>query len=290
VLVGIFALTEVFTRLGEKPLIIPSASQEKGFRFPPLTDWMLRKKTLIKSSLIGTFIGVLPGTGAATASFISYSEAKRSGIFKEKLGTGEPEGIIASESANNAVTGGALVPTLALGIPGDPVTAVLMSALIIQGIQPGVRLFVDYGDLMNSVFFALIICNIAMFCSGALLSRFVTKILKIPEVLLLSMVTILSIIGAYTVNGRMFDVGVALIAGLLGYVMRLSGVPLAPVVIGLVLGSIFEENLRQGLIIKDGSFMAFFSFDHPIALVLFVVTFLILGALLRKEFILSKSK
>lgn len=290
VLVGIFALTEVFTRLGEKPLIIPSASQEKGFRFPPLTDWMLRKKTLIKSSLIGTFIGVLPGTGAATASFISYSEARRSGIFKEKLGTGEPEGIIASESANNAVTGGALVPTLALGIPGDPVTAVLMSALIIQGIQPGVRLFVDYGDLMNSVFFALIICNIAMFCSGALLSRFVTKILKIPEVLLLSMVTILSIIGAYTVNGRMFDVGVALIAGLLGYVMRLSGVPLAPVVIGLVLGSIFEENLRQGLIIKDGSFMAFFSFDHPIALVLFVVTFLILGALLRKEFILSKSK
>lgn len=292
VLVGIFALTEVFTRLGEKPLQIPDGNRG-GFRFPPLNDWLLRKKSLIKSSIIGTFIGVLPGTGAATASFIAYSEAKRSGIFRDKLGSGEPEGLVASESSNNAVTGGALVPTLALGIPGDPVTAVLMSALIIQGIQPGVRLFVDYGDLMNSVFFALILCNIAMFLSGVFLARFVTKILKIPEVLLLSMVTILSLVGAYSVSGRMFDVGVALSAGLVGYFLRLCGVPLAPVVIGLVLGSIFEENLRQGLIIEDGNFLAFFSFEYPIALTLFAITFAILAALTRAEvktFRLSKQK
>lgn len=292
VLVGIFALTEVFTRLGEKPLQIPDGNRG-GFRFPPLNDWLLRKKSLIKSSIIGTFIGVLPGTGAATASFIAYSEAKRSGIFRDKLGSGEPEGLVASESSNNAVTGGALVPTLALGIPGDPVTAVLMSALIIQGIQPGVRLFVDYGDLMNSVFFALILCNIAMFLSGVFLARFVTKILKIPEVLLLSMVTILSLVGAYSVSGRMFDVGVALAAGLVGYFLRLCGVPLAPVVIGLVLGSIFEENLRQGLIIEDGNFLAFFSFEYPIALTLFAITFAILAALTRAEvktFRLSKQK
>ena len=282
VLVGIFALTEVFTRLGEKPLQIPDGNRG-GFRFPPLNDWLLRKKSLIKSSMIGTFIGVLPGTGAATASFIAYSEAKRSGIFRDKLGSGEPEGLVASESSNNAVTGGALVPTLALGIPGDPVTAVLMSALIIQGIQPGVRLFVDYGDLMNSVFFALILCNIAMFLSGVFLARFVTKILKIPEVLLLSMVTILSLVGAYSVSGRMFDIGVALAAGVVGYFLRLCGVPLAPVVIGLVLGSIFEENLRQGLIIEDGNFLAFFSFEHPIALTLFAITFVILAALTRAE-------
>lgn len=282
VLVGIFALTEVFTRLGEKPLQIPDGNRG-GFRFPPLNDWLLRKKSLIKSAMIGTFIGVLPGTGAATASFIAYSEAKRSGIFRDKLGSGEPEGLVASESSNNAVTGGALVPTLALGIPGDPVTAVLMSALIIQGIQPGVRLFVDYGDLMNSVFFALILCNIAMFLSGVFLARFVTKILKIPEVLLLSMVTILSLVGAYSVSGRMFDIGVALAAGVVGYFLRLCGVPLAPVVIGLVLGSIFEENLRQGLIIEDGNFLAFFSFEHPIALTLFAITFVILAALTRAE-------
>ena len=283
VLVGIFALTEVFTRLGEKPVEIPRVNQGGGFKFPPLNAWLLRKKTLIKSSIIGTFIGVLPGTGAATASFIAYSEARRAGVFRENLGNGEPEGLVASESSNNAVTGGALVPTLALGIPGDPVTAVLMSALIIQGIQPGVRLFIDYGDLMNSVFFALILCNIAMFFSGAVLARFVTKILRIPEVLLLSMVTILSLVGAYSVSGRMFDVGVALVAGSFGYLLRLCGVPLAPVVIGLVLGSIFEENLRQGLIIKDGSFLAFFSLQHPIALVLFAITLAILVTLIRAE-------
>lgn len=283
ILLGIFALTEVFTRIGEGSFSTPSQNQNNRFLFPPLNDWLLRKKTLIKSSVIGTFIGVLPGTGATTASFIAYSEAKRTGNFRENLGNGEPEGIVASESSNNAVTGGAMVPTLALGIPGDAVTAVLMSSLIIQGIQPGVRLFVDHGDLMNSIFFALILCNIAMFLTGVFLSRFVTKILKIPQVLLLSMITILSLVGAYSVSGRMFDVGIALIAGFIGYFLRLCGVPLVPIVIGLVLGSIFEESLRQGLIIKDGSFLAFFSTEHPIALVLFVVTFIILLILTRTE-------
>ena len=128
-----------------------------------------------------------------------------------------------------------------------------------------------------------------MFFSGVFLARFVTKILRIPEVLLLSMVTILSLVGAYSVSGRIFDIGVALIAGLFGYLLRLCGVPLAPVVIGLVLGSIFEENLRQGLIIKDGSFLAFFSFDHPIALVLFTITLAILVALTRAEIKTVKS-
>src|SRR5690606_3687504 len=142
VLVGMFALSEVFSRLGEKTQGIPDMASKGSFRLAPLKEWLARWKTLIKSSVIGTLIGILPGTGAATASFIAYSEAKRSGRYRDNIGSGEPEGLIASESSNNAVTGGALVPTLALGIPGDPVTAVLMSALVIQGVQPGVRLFV----------------------------------------------------------------------------------------------------------------------------------------------------
>ncbi len=283
ILVGVFALTEIFWRLSEKPLVIPDLQTKGSFRLAPLKEWLARWKTLLKSSVIGTLVGILPGTGAATASFIAYSEAKRSGRFREGIGSGEPEGLLASESANNAVTGGALVPTLALGIPGDPVTAVMMSALIIQGIQPGVRLFVDHGPLMNSVFFALIVCNLAMFAGGALLARFVTKILKIPEVLMFSMVLILSLVGAYSVSGRVFDIGVALAAGLFGYFLRLAKVPLAPVVIGLVLGPILEENLRLGLIIKDGSFAEFFTMSHPIALILFAVTAAILIGLGRKE-------
>jgi putative tricarboxylic transport membrane protein len=283
VLVGVFALTEVFWRLAEKATGVPAYAPKGSFRLAPLKEWLARWKTLIKSSVIGTLIGILPGTGAATASFVAYSEAKRSGRFREGFGKGEPEGIVASEASNNAVTGGALVPTLALGIPGDPVTAVMMSALIIQGIQPGVRLFADHGPLMHSVFFALIVCNIAMFIGGAFAARFVTKILKIPEVLLLSMVLILSLLGAFSVSGRVFDLVVALVAGLFGFVLRLAKVPLAPVVIGLVLGPIFEESLRQGLIIKDGNFLGFFGFSHPIAIVLMGVTGLIIFSVGRKE-------
>jgi putative tricarboxylic transport membrane protein len=283
VLVGVFALTEVFWRLSEKT-IAPSESAPRGsFRLAPLRDWLQRWKTLVKSSVIGTLIGILPGTGAATASFVAYSEAKRTGRFRDGFGKGEPEGLVASESSNNAVTGGALVPTLALGIPGDPVTAVMMSALIIQGIHPGVRLFADHGPLMHSIFFALIICNIFMFFGGLFAARFVMKILRIPEVLLLSMVLILSLLGAFSVSGRPFDLGVALVAGLFGFILRLAKVPLAPVVIGLVLGPIFEESLRQGLIIKDGNFLAFFGLNHPIAIVLITVTALLIISVGRKE-------
>lgn len=283
VLVGVFSLTEVFWRLGERATG-PQQFAKGSFRLASIKEWLLRAKTLVKSSIIGTLIGILPGTGAATASFVAYSEAKRSGRFREGIGKGEPEGIVASESSNNAVTGGALVPTLALGIPGDPVTAVMMSALVIQGIQPGVRLFADHGPLMHSVFFALIICNILMFFGGALSARFVTKILKMPEVLLLGMVLILSLIGAFSVSGRIFDLWVAIAAGLFGFILRLAKVPLAPVVIGLVLGPIFEESLRQGLIIKGGNFLKFFGFDHPISLVLMIITLLIIFSVGRKEF------
>ena len=278
VLVGLFALTEVFTRLAD-----PNAGQidfvttNSGFKVAPLREWLMRWKTIIRSAVIGTFIGILPGTGAATASFISYSEAKRSGRFKENFGKGEPEGLIASETSNNAVTGGALVPTLALGIPGDPVTAVLMTALIIQGIEPGVRLFQNNPNEMNAAFMALIICNIVMLIIGAFGARFITKVLRMPEQVLLVMVMILSLVGFYGVSGKMFDLLVTLLAGVFGYFLRLCNVPTAPVIIGLVLGPILEETLRQGLILTNNDFFAFFTLEHPVAIVLMLITFFILA-------------
>lgn len=271
VLVGLFALAEVFSRVAERHTAPPKVEAQVGFKVPPLREWLLRWKTLLKSCVIGTFIGILPGTGASTASFVSYGEAKRAGRYRDKLGTGEPEGLVASETSNNAVTGGALVPTLALGIPGDPVTAVVMSALIIQGIQPGVRLFVDNADVISATFLVLIVCNVAMFVMGALSAPVITRILRMPEPVLLVMVLILSIVGSYGVGGRMFDVLVTLIAGVAGFFLRLCNVPTAPIVIGLVLGPIFEESLRQGLILTNNSFAAFFT-GHPIALGLFVIT------------------
>ena len=283
VLVGLFALAEVFARVAERHGVVPDVTGRVGFRVAPLREWLARWKTLLKSCLIGTFVGILPGTGASTASFIAYSEAKRSGRFRDNMGKGEPEGLMASETANNAVTGGALVPTLALGIPGDPVTAVLMSALIIQGIQPGVRLFVDNADIMHAAFLALILCNIAMVVVGAFSARYITRILRMPEPILLSMVLILSIVGSYGVGGRLFDVFVTFVAGLLGFVLRLCNVPTAPVVIGMVLGPIFEESLRQGLIITDNNIWAFFGPDHPIAIGLIICTGLILAWSVQSE-------
>jgi len=278
VLVGLFALGEVFSRLAERITTPPEIMSKVGYKLAPLKEWLLRWRTIVKSAIIGTFIGILPGTGAATASFVSYAEAKRSGRFKEKLGTGEPEGVIASETANNAVTGGALVPTLAIGIPGDPVTAVMMGALIMQGIQPGVRLFQDNADVVYAAFVALFIANFAMYAFGAGSARIITRILKLPEPLLLSLVMVLSIVGSYGVSGKLFDVWVTFIAGIFGFIFRYCNVPTAPVVIGLVLGPIFEENLRQGLILTDNNFGAFFSMgEHPIALVLFIITALTLA-------------
>lgn len=275
VLVGLFALSEVFVRVGEPGSGAPPVLAHVGFRVAPFRQWAARWKTLLKSCLIGSFVGVLPGTGAATAAFMSYAEAKRSGRFWDRLGTGEPEGIIASEAANNAVTGGALVPTLALGIPGDPVTAVMMSALIIQGVQPGVRLFAENPDVVYTAFVALVFINLTMLAMGAASAQFFTRILRLPEPVLLGMILVLSFVGSYGVRGNAFDLVVTLVTGVIGYLLRLNDFPTAPVVIGLVLGAQFEAALRQGLIMTDGSFLAFFA-GRPIAQVLLLLTLLFL--------------
>jgi len=284
VVVGIFALSEVFIRVSETAGEVPNWIAKSGIKLPSWTEWKPRLSVLAKSSVIGSFVGVLPGTGAATAAFISYAEAKRSSPRRDRLGTGEPDGIIASEAANNAVTGGALVPTLALGIPGDAITAVMMTTMIIHGITPGVRLMAENGDVVYACFIALIVINIIMLGQAIVLARGFTRILKTPEPLLLAMVVILCLLGSYGVRGNPFDLMVTLGFGAMGYFLRLFGFPVAPVVIGLVLGPQFEISLRQGLILTDNSFLEFFT-GHPIALGLFITTAAILTwPLIRKQF------
>lgn len=282
--VGLFAFAEVFSRIAERKSGGATMAPSVGFRLPPLIELARRWRTTVKSALIGTFVGILPGTGAATASFIAYSEAKRSGRYREAMGTGEPEGILASETSNNAVTGGALVPTLALGIPGDPVTAVMMSALIIQGIQPGVRLFVDNPEIMDATFMALILANVIMFFVAWLAAPVMTRVLRLPEPVLLTIVLVLSVVGAYGASGRMFDVWLSLGFGVVGFLFRVTNIPVAPIVIGMVLGPIFETNLRQGLLLTDGSFLAFFGPDRPIATLLAGLTLVILVMAFRGEY------
>ena len=249
-------------------------AHKAGFRLPRVSEWRGRLGILFKSCAIGSFVGALPGTGAATAAFISYSEAKRSSRNRDKLGTGEPDGLVAAESANNAVTGSAMVPTLALGIPGDPVTAVMLGTFIVQGITPGPRLFTHDLDLVYAIFFILIAVNLLMFLVGAVGAQAFTRVLRIPEPVLMALVVVVALVGAYGVRGNPIDLVTAFVAGVIGFLLRKNGFPLAPMVIGMVLSQMIENSLRQGLLITRGDFLAFF--ERPIALTLFVLTLAIL--------------
>lgn len=269
-IVGLFALSEVFIRASETTAIKELVTHKVGFRLPPWSKWRPRLWLLFKSCSIGSFVGTLPGTGAATAAFIAYGEAKRSAPHKEKLGTGEPDGLVAAESANNAVTGSAMVPTLALGIPGDPVTAVMLGTFIVHGLTPGPRLFTENLDLVYAVFLILVAVNILMFFVGALGAQVFTRALRVPEPLLMTMVTVIAIVGAYGVRGNPLDLAIAFLAGVGGFILRKAGFPLAPLVIGMVLSQMIENSLRQGLLLTRGSFLAFF--ERPIALTLFILT------------------
>jgi len=269
VVIGVFALSEVLTRASVLRQSDQSLVEFNGMVLPRLAEWRGRIKGLCKSVFIGNAIGILPGTGAATAAFISYAEARRSAPTRDNFGKGEPDGLIASESANNAVTGGALVPTMALGIPGDAITAVMLATLTLHGVTPGVRLMTDNPVLMAAIFTGFFVINLMLLPLGMLVSHLAAPILRIKEAYMLVMICLLCTVGVYFVRGNPFDLLVMAIAGIIGFILRRHGYPMAPLVIGMVLGPTLEISLRQGLIITDGSFAAFFV-GHPIAIALVI--------------------
>ena len=276
VVIGVFALSEVLIRASKSAETATSLIGFNGIELPRWTEWHGRKKGLVKSVLIGNGIGILPGTGAATAAFISYAEAQRSTRNRDNFGKGEPDGLIASEAANNAVTGGALVPTMALGIPGDAITAVMLATLTLHGVTPGVRLMTDNPVLMGAIFSGFFVINLMLLPLGMLVSRVAAPLLRMREAYMLVMISLLCTIGVYFVRGNPFDLLVMAIAGIIGFILRRHGYPMAPLVIGMVLGPTLEISLRQGLIITDGSFSAFFV-GHPIAAFLAVLAMAMLS-------------
>jgi len=285
VVIGLFALSEAFWRVatGNKETAKVSGVR---LRLPSLRAWKGRVRTLLRSSAIGSFVGALPGTGAATAAFISYAFARQSSPKRDNFGSGEPEGIVAAESSNNAVTGSAMIPTLALGIPGDVVTAILLSALVVQGITPGVRMMSENLELVNAIFVVLILINLVMLLLAFPLVRIFGKLLTVPQHIVTAGIIVFGILGAVTVRGNPMDVVVAVAFGAAGLLFRLTGFPLAPLVIGLVLGPQFEQTLRRGLLLNDGNFFAFFT-AGPLAMILFFCAFVavtapVIGAIRRR--------
>ncbi len=264
VLIGLFALSEVFYRAASYyPEKTPDVSNV-GFRLPGLAEIKMRITQFAQASVIGTFIGILPGTGATAATFVSYSELRRTSPRRDNFGKGQADGIIASEASNNAVTGGALIPTLALGIPGDGGTVVLLGVLTIQGLTPGFDLAHNNPHILTGAFMILLIANILMFAIGMVSARAFAWILRMPEPLLMGGILLFSLVGAFVVRGNIVDVAVCAIAGVAGVALRFAHYPVAPIVIGMALGTTFEGKFRQGMISARGDFIEFMS--DPIAL------------------------
>lgn len=225
--------------------------------------------TFAKSALIGTLVGALPGAGAAMAAFLAYSEAKRTSRTPERFGTGAPEGIVAPETANNAMTGGAFIPMLAFGIPGDAVTAVILGGLVIHGITPGPQLFTESGELVRPLLVAYFSSYVLILTLGLLLLPVFARISRLPRDLLFPFIATLSIVAAYVSERTVFAMVLTLSVGLAGYLLRRFGYPVIPVLLGLILGPMLETNFRRALILSEGDVTVFFR--SPISLVLLVI-------------------
>ncbi|HZD26247.1 MAG TPA: tripartite tricarboxylate transporter permease, partial [Alphaproteobacteria bacterium] len=221
--------------------------------FSKLVQALRHWRTLMRSSVIGTFIGLLPGPGSVLASFVAYDVAKRRSPEPESFGTGNPEGCVAAEAANNAVPAGALIPLLTLGIPGEALSALLLGVFTLNGIYPGPLLLVKEPALIANIYWSMLLINIAAFLMLALWLRPFAMIVKVPARLLAVVVMALSLVGIYAVNTRLFDVGVAIASGVLGYLLLRMGWPVVSLVMGVVMGGIIESRLRESLSLGDGS-------------------------------------
>ncbi len=248
---------------------------------PPFREQWAHKINIIRSSLIGTLIGIIPATGGNIAAFLAYDQAKRFSKEPETFGKGNVDGIIASEASNNGVCGGALIPMLTLGIPGDSVTAVLLGGLMIHGIQPGPMLFTDSPAFVGGIFTAVFIATMYMVLLQIFGIKIFVKTLNVPVNYLNAILAVLSLVGSYAIRQNFFDVILTLCFGVAGYILSKADFPSAPVVLGLVLGSMFEGEFRRALKLGGGSWAIFL--ERPIALIIILLAFAIIASTLWKS-------
>lgn len=254
---------------------------DEYLKVPPVTkatlkfrDILKHWKLILKSSIIGAIVGAVPGTGGAESAMIAYNEAKRTSKHPEQFGSGSIEGILAAESANNATSGGAMIPMLTLGIPGDTVMAILLSALTMQGITPGANLFSSGSFWVYAIMGGLIIINLFMLLQGSLCVNLFAKVSKIPQSIMTPCIVVMCVMGSFAINNNIFECFVMIAFGLIGFFMKSFGFPITPLCIALVLGKLFETNLRRSLILSKGSPLVFFT--RPIScLILILAVFML---------------
>ncbi|MDP3386816.1 MAG: tripartite tricarboxylate transporter permease [Eubacteriales bacterium] len=269
VLIGLFAVSQVLINVETSRSLSMKDTKIQGM-LPSLSEMKSVGPTIARSSVIGTLVGILPGAGATIASFICYNEGKRWSKHPEEFGNGSLEGVAAPEAGNNAATGGAMVPLLSLGIPGSETTAILLGAFMIQGISPGPLLFRDNIHVAYGIFAGLLLANLAFLIIGLFGVKLFVKILQIPERLLMPLIVSMAFVGSFAVKNSLFNVGIMMAFGLIGYFMRKLKFPITPVVLALVLGPMAEASLRRALILSGGSWMIFV--QRPITFVLLIIT------------------
>ena len=286
-LIGLFALVEILAK-AEKKLGELRLDTAKMHDDDKITRQEFKRmiRPVLMSSLIGVMVGIVPGTGASEASWFSYNTAKNLSKHPEEFGKGSVEGIAAAESANNAVTGATLIPLLTLGIPGDGTVAIMLSALMINGLNPGLSLFTTDGDIMYAIMLGLILVNIFMLIQGKFLTTLFAKVVSIPQEILTPIIVIFCFAGAYSVNENYFDVAVSLVFGALAWVLRKLDLPPVPILLGLVLGRMTETNFRRALLISNGDASIFLQSIYCkifLALIIIAVAAIVRGKLKEQK-------
>jgi putative tricarboxylic transport membrane protein len=283
VLVGVYGVPEILTslkRVTKAEVVLDFSKSERKLSY--LETIKKNALNLLRSGIIGVFIGVIPGVGEDVAAWVAYDAAKRMSKEPEKFGKGSIEGLTAAETANNACVGGAIIPVLTLAVPGSAPAAVLLAAMWIHGIKAGPLLPIQHPEMIGYVAGSFVIATILMVVFGLLVTRLFLKILLVPTEILMPIIFVLCVVGTYVLNGRLFDVWVMLLFGLLGYFMRINDFPAAPFVLGFILGPMADTNIRRALMLKNGDISPFFT--RPISLVLIIaITLVVLSKYLPKK-------
>ena len=268
-LVGVYGMTEVIQSTVEVVHQEPLAQVRRVL--PRLGELLKHWKNIVRSGIIGTFVGAIPGVGENIASFVAYDFAQRASKTPEQFGKGSVEGLAAAETGDNACVGGAIIPVLVLAVPGSPPAAVLLAAMWLHGMRPGPLLVIEAPNAIYQVSAMFLMASVAMLVLGLSMVRLVVKILKVPIAVLMPIILVLCTVGSFAIHGRVFDILVMLLFGLIGYPLRKMKYPDAPLILGLILGPMLDENLRRGLILTHGSLTPFFTSPISIILIIFIL-------------------
>lgn len=273
-LIGLFGFAEIFSQLEVRGKV--NVAQKIVGMWSAFGETRHRVRQIFQGAIVGTLIGILPGVGGSIGSVVAYGLARRTSKTPDDFGRGSTEGLTAAESANNACVGGALVPMMTMGIPGDPMTAVLIGALMIHGLAPGPALYAKAPEFVSSIFLGYFVALVIMLVAGLLLARPFARLIAFPRHLVLSIVAVLCVLGTYSIQNSMFDVGLSATIGFVGFLLRKVDIQPAPIVLGIVLGPIVEHNLRRAILLSEGDLTSFAT--RPLSAALLIIILVIVFA------------